>query len=89
MEHLTNFINDCDKRTEIAKRKLKETQEELSDEATAKAERIHELGEKMGTTLAKAEEVGAEGNVEESLRLMKEVEDLKKEKSTAEVIMAL
>jgi len=85
MEHLTNFISDCDKRTEIAKRKLKETQEELSDEATAKAERIHELGEKMGTTLAKAEEVGAEGNVEESLRLMKEVEDLKKEKSTAEM----
>jgi len=85
MEHLTNFISDCDKRTEIAKRKLKETQEELSDEATAKAERIHELGEKMGTTLARAEEVGAEGNVEESLRLMKEVEDLKKEKSTAEM----
>lgn len=85
MEHLQNFIGDCDKRTEIAKRKLKETQEELSEEATAKAERIHELGEKMGTTLAKAEEVGAEGNVEESLKLMKEVEDLKKEKAQAEL----
>ena len=36
MEHLQNFIGDCDKRTEIAKRKLKETQEELSEEATAK-----------------------------------------------------
>lgn len=85
MEHLQNFIGDCDKRTEIAKRKLKETQEELSEEATGKAERIHLLGEKMGTTLAKAEEVGAEGNVEESLKLMKEVEDLKKEKAAAEM----
>merc|ERR1712047_209833 len=85
MEHLTNFISDCDKRTEIAKRKLKETQEELSDEATAKAERIHELGEKMGTTLARAEEVGAEGNVEESLRLMEEVEDVRKKKVSAEL----
>ena len=36
MEHLQNFINDCDKRTELAKRRLKETQEELSEEATQK-----------------------------------------------------
>ena len=36
MEHLQSFIADCDRRTELAKRRLKETQEELSEEATAK-----------------------------------------------------
>ena len=46
---------------------------------------IHQLGEQIGTKLAKAEEVGAEGNVEESLKAMQEVEDLKKKKAQAEV----
>ena len=36
MEHLQSFIADCDRRTELAKRRLKETQEELSEEATVK-----------------------------------------------------
>lgn len=39
----------------------------------------------IGTKLAKAEEVGAQGNVEESLKLMQEVEELKKKKAAAEV----
>lgn len=39
----------------------------------------------MGTKLAKAEIAGAEGNVEESLKLMAEVEELKKSKAHAEV----
>ena len=49
------------------------------------ADQIHNLGEHIGTKLAKAEEIGAQGNVEESLKLMQEVEDLKKKKATAEV----
>ena len=36
MEHLQSFIQDCDARTEIAKKRLKETQEELSEEANSK-----------------------------------------------------
>lgn len=36
MEHLDEFITDCDRRTEIAKKKLKETQDDLTEEATAK-----------------------------------------------------
>lgn len=50
---------------------------------------IHAFGEQIGTKLAKAEEVGAEGNVDESLRLMEEVEELKKQKSSAEVIVVM
>jgi len=46
---------------------------------------IHAFGEQIGTKLARAEELGAEGNVDESLKLMEEVEALKKQKSAAEV----
>ena len=46
---------------------------------------IHAFGEQIGTKLARAEELGAEGSVEESLQLMEEVEALKKQKAEAEV----
>jgi len=84
MEHLQAFINDCDRRTELAKRRLAETQEELSAEVAAKANKVHELAEQIGKKLAKAEQLGAEGNVEESLKAMEEVEDIRKKKSQAE-----
>jgi RNA-binding protein Luc7-like 2 len=84
MEHLEKFIIDCDRRTDVAKKRLKETQEELSDEAAAKVNVIHGFGEQIGTKLARAEELGAEGNVDESLKLMVEVEDLKRKKQAAE-----
>lgn len=48
---------------------------------------IHKLGEEMGTKLAKAEDLGAEGLVVESLQLMEEVENLKKQKAAAEVCL--
>lgn len=80
MEHLESFISECDRKVELAKRRLKETQEELSEEATAKAEVIHALGEQIGTKLARAEEEGAKGDVDGSLKYLEEVEDLKKRK---------
>jgi RNA-binding protein Luc7-like 2 len=47
--------------------------------------KVHELAEQIGKKLAAAEKAGAEGNVEESLKLMEEVEKTKKEKIAAEV----
>lgn len=45
---------------------------------------IHELGEQIGTKLAKVEELGAQGLVEESMKLTEEVDELRKAKSDAE-----
>lgn len=73
MEHLQTFISDCDHRTELAKQRLAETQEELSAEVAVKANRVHELAEEIGKKLARAEQLGEEGFVEESLKLMAEV----------------
>ncbi|KAL1453169.1 hypothetical protein WDU94_007338 [Cyamophila willieti] len=84
MEHLQAFIADCDRRTELAKQRLLETQEVLSAEVAEKANAVHQLAEDIGKKLAKAEELGAEGFVEESLKLMTEIEDLRKKKGEAE-----
>merc|ERR1719309_173790 len=83
-EHLKSFIDDCDRRTELAKKRLAETQEELSAEVTSKMEKVHNLQETIAVKLAAAEEAGAAGKVEESLKLMEEVEELKKKKLLAE-----
>lgn len=72
-EHLEAFIADCDRRTTAAKQRLAETQEELSQEVTEKANAVHELAEQIGQKLARAEALGEEGMVEESVMLMGEV----------------
>ena len=36
MDHLQSFIADCDRRTEVSKKRLAETQEEISAEVAAK-----------------------------------------------------
>ena len=100
---MESFVADADKKTEAAKKRLTETQEELSAEVGAKVllstivfriilklqffqlNKVHELAEQIGKKLAAAEKAGADGNVEESLKLMDEVEKIKKEKSSAEV----
>ncbi|KAG5679742.1 hypothetical protein PVAND_009286 [Polypedilum vanderplanki] len=84
MEHLQAFIADCDRRTEAAKRRLAETQEELSAEVQSKANAVHELAEEIGKKLAKAEALGEAGQVEESMQLMGEIEELRAKKARAE-----
>ncbi|XP_056379743.1 putative RNA-binding protein Luc7-like 2 isoform X3 [Hyla sarda] len=86
MDHLQSFISDCDKRTNIAKKRLADTQEEISAEVAAKAETVHELNEEIGKLLAKAEQLGADGNVEESQKIMDEVERTRIAKREAEEI---
>ncbi|KAI8435988.1 hypothetical protein MSG28_004135 [Choristoneura fumiferana] len=83
-EHLEAFIADCDRRTTAAKQRLAETQEELSAEVTEKANSVHELAEQIGQKLARAEALGEEGMVEESVKLMGEIDDLRKKKAVAE-----
>lgn len=84
MEHLQAFIADCDRRTEAAKKRLAETQEELTAEVAAKANAVHQLAEEIGKKLAKAEALGEAGQVEESMQLMEEIETLRTQKSKAE-----
>lgn len=49
------------------------------------ADKVHELAETIGRKLAEAELQGQEGNVEESIKVMQEVEDIRKQKLQAEV----
>ncbi|CAG7822854.1 unnamed protein product [Allacma fusca] len=84
LEQLSTFISDADRKTEQAKKRLAETQEELSTDVAVKADKVHELAEKIGESLAKAEQLGAEGFVDESINLMEEIENLRHQKSEAE-----
>jgi len=83
-DHLITFVSDCDRKTDTSKKKLAETQEALSEEVTGKANSVHDLAEQIGKKLAAAEEHGAEGRVEDSIRLMEEVEEIRKNKAEAE-----
>lgn len=49
------------------------------------AEKVHELNEEIGKLLAKAEQLGAEGNVDESQKILMEVEKVRAKKKEAEV----
>lgn len=84
MDHLLAFISDCDRRTESAKKRLAETQEELTAEVAEKANKVHKLSEEIGKKLAKAESLGQAGEVEESMKLMTEIEELRADKIKAE-----
>lgn len=49
------------------------------------AEKVHELNEEIGKLLAKAEQLGAEGNVDEAQKVLQEVEKVRTKKKDAEV----
>lgn len=85
LSHLQSFVTEADRKTELAKKRLAETQEELSSEVAAKLNKVHELAEEIGKKLAAAEALGEEGNVVESIKMMEEVEQIKKEKVAAEI----
>merc|ERR1712147_459584 len=84
LDELQQFIGDCDRKVSVNKRRLEETQdaESLGPEALA----VHELNEQIGIKLAEAEELGADGKVDESMAIMQEIEDLKTNKRKAEDI---
>uniref|UniRef100_A0AAY5KB79 LUC7-like (S. cerevisiae) n=1 Tax=Esox lucius TaxID=8010 RepID=A0AAY5KB79_ESOLU len=84
VDHLESFIADCDRRTELAKKRLVETQDEISAEVAEKAEKVHELNEDIGKLLANAEQLGADGNVEEAQKVLQEVEKVRNKKRDAE-----
>lgn len=46
---------------------------------------MHELNEEIGKLLAKAEQLGAEGNVDEAQKVLQEVEKVRTRKKDAEV----
>lgn len=53
--------------------------------AMQQAERVHELNEEIGKLLARAEQLGGEGNVEEAQQLLEKVEKTRALKKEAEV----
>lgn len=83
-EVLKGIIADCDRKIEYNKRKLEENKDEFDSSAEAAA--VHEINEQIGCKLAKAELIGNAGDVQGSMEIMKEVEELKNNKKILEDI---
>jgi hypothetical protein len=84
LEKVQGFVNEADKKTEYLKRKLAETQEELTAEETNKLNRVHDLTEKLGKKLAQVEKAEADGDMEAKQKFFEESERIKKERAQAE-----
>lgn len=84
LERLQNFVNEADERTDYLKRKLAETQEELTAEETSKLNRVHDLTEKLGKKLAQVDKAEADNDLEGKQKLIEESEKIKKERALAE-----
>lgn len=83
-ERLQAFVSEADKKTEYLKRKLAETQEELTAEETNKLNRVHDLTEKLGKKLAQVEKAEADDDLEAKQKLIDESERIKRERAVAE-----
>ncbi|KFM80525.1 putative RNA-binding protein Luc7-like 2, partial [Stegodyphus mimosarum] len=84
LKQLRNFVADSERRTQSAKIRLAETQEMLNAQEAARLEKIRQIDEEIHETLLEAEKLGAEGDVENSLKTMETVEALKQKKAAAE-----
>ncbi|XP_064406863.1 putative RNA-binding protein Luc7-like 2 isoform X2 [Halichondria panicea] len=82
LNYLRSFISDNERKIESAKKRLTLTQEAPGLEE--KVDQIHELSVQIGEKVAKAEGLGAEGKVDESLAMMSEVEEIKMRKKNME-----
>lgn len=84
LDALEKFIVESDRRKEIAKIRLKENQEELSEEANKKMAKLNEVDEEIAKKLLVVEKYGDEGDVDNSLKSLEEVEELRKKKTELE-----
>ena len=85
MAIVEKFINESDRRKEIAKARLKENQEELSKEAEREMRKLTEIDEEIEKKLVQVEEYGSEGDADNSLKVLDEIEELKKKKTELQV----
>lgn len=85
MAIVEKFINESDRRKEIAKARLKENQEELSKEAEKEMRKLTEIDEEIEKKLVQVEEYGSEGDADNSLKVLDEIEELKKKKTELQV----
>ncbi|TMS35241.1 hypothetical protein L596_002686 [Steinernema carpocapsae] len=82
---LEDAVRTVDTEVNKIKEKIKRDSEEQFDSAEfVKSQKVIDLNDKISSTLAKVEELGNDGKIEESLTLTKTVEELKKRKRELE-----
>eukprot|EP00049_Salpingoeca_infusionum_P003249 m.64846 g.64846 ORF g.64846 m.64846 type:complete len:310 (+) comp12031_c1_seq1:392-1321(+) len=79
LRYLRGLLSDMDRQIRANRQRL-EASQVLDPELMAKARVVEGVGEELGQKLARAEMLGAEGKVEESVKIMEEVKELNKRK---------
>jgi len=80
-EALDEAVRVVDIEVDKIREKVRRDAEQSSDsQEFIKSQKVHELNEKIGSTLADVEKLGSEGKVQESMEALKAVEDLKRKK---------
>ncbi|EDV27986.1 uncharacterized protein TRIADDRAFT_53093 [Trichoplax adhaerens] len=77
LEQLLYFIKDCDRKIQIAKRRLAETQTDLA--SNVKPQSLIKLEGEINEKLKTVESLGAEGKIEESMAVLAEIEIIKQD----------
>lgn len=83
---IDKFVTESDRRKEISKIRLKESQEELGEEAAKKMAKITDIEEEINNKLLKVEEYGNSGDADSSFKTLEEIEDLKIKKADQEAL---
>ncbi|XP_059814564.1 putative RNA-binding protein Luc7-like 1 [Hypanus sabinus] len=84
MSALEEFLSECDRKAEQDKEKLVLVQKSFSTEIIAKVEKVQMLNEDIGKLLARAELLGSSGILDQSQRVLEEVERLTQLKKESE-----
>merc|ERR1719182_516261 len=83
LDMLEQLVRDADRKIAQSRERLDRDQK-FDAEVKAKARKVEEVSDEMAKALARAEQLGEEGKVEDSLKLMGRVEELKRLRSQAE-----
>ncbi|XP_072345330.1 putative RNA-binding protein Luc7-like 1 [Scyliorhinus torazame] len=84
MDVLEEFLDDCDRKAQQDKNKLVLVQRSFSTEIIAKVEKVQMLNEDIGKLLARAEVLGSNGILDQSQRVLEEVDRLTQLKKESE-----
>ncbi|KAJ3331006.1 splicing factor [Blyttiomyces sp. JEL0837] len=80
--NLLDFIADCDRKIEQARKRLEKTPEDAK--AAQLFKEVDDLSNEIAELTSQVEKLGEEGNVDESLEILRQVEELQKTKMEKE-----
>ncbi|KAJ3409580.1 splicing factor [Chytridiales sp. JEL 0842] len=74
--NLASYVSDCDRKIDNARRRIEKGPEDAA--AAQLVKEVDDLNKEIGALTAQVEKLGEEGSIDESLRMLRQVEDLQR-----------